>query len=268
MTAMTVSIVGRTLLAFGRSKGALYSALFFFSPCGDALLSVGLYKVALKKLSTPLTRPLAFALSYASYNLAGAIADLLVDKMRKFNDINVDTLPLSGVYTPLRQFVVVTWVVVLVTWLIVYFFLFDWTVIDASDPDGGDEVASGILREGTQEDGESQTCKPMIKAHVLRRIFHEQFQSMQATEEDNDNGGASRPLPTYQMARTKLIARDTGHSGIKQFVDQVLDLLKLRNTWMVRVRIIIFLSPVSLTLQYSGTCVWILLVSGAHELDC
>ena len=104
LTAMTVSIVGRTLLAFGRSKGALYSALFFFSPCGDALLSVGLYKVALKKLSTPLTRPLAFALSYASYNLAGAIADLLVDKMRKFKDVNVDSTPLlSGVYTPLRK---------------------------------------------------------------------------------------------------------------------------------------------------------------------
>ena len=88
----------------------------------------------------------------------------------------------------------------------------------------------------------------MIKAHVLRRIFHEQFQSMQATEEDNDNGGASRPLPTYQMARTKLIARDTGHSGIKQFVDQVLELLKLRNTWMVRVKtIIIFVTSVSYT---------------------
>jgi len=236
LTAMTVSIVGRTLLAFGRSKGALYSALFFFSPCGDALLSVGLYKVALKKLSTPLTRPLAFALSYASYNLAGAIADLLVDKMRKFEDVNVDSSPLlSGVYTPLRQFVVVTWVVVLVTWMIVYCFLFDWTVIDTTDPDGGDEAANRNLSEGLQEDGESQTCKPMIKAHVLRRIFHEQFQSMQTTEEGNGNGGASQPLPTYQMTKTKLITRETGQSGLKQFLGQVQELLKLRNTWMVLV---------------------------------
>ena len=64
VVALSVAIVGRTLLAFGRTKGALYLALFFFSPCGDALLSVGLYKVALKKLTTPLTRPFAFAVSY------------------------------------------------------------------------------------------------------------------------------------------------------------------------------------------------------------
>ena len=105
-----------------------------------------------------------------------------------------------------------------------------------TDPDDVDEVANrnGPSTEGIQEDGEVQTCKPMVKAHVLRRIFHEQFQSLQATEEDSDNEGASRPLPAYQMTRTKLITRETGHSGLKQFVHQVLELLKLRNTWMVR----------------------------------
>ena len=168
------------------------------------------------------------------------------------------------------QFVVVTWVVVLVTWLIVYFFLFDWTVIDATDPDDVDEVANGNgpSTEGIQEDGEVQTCKPMIKAHVLRRIFHEQFQSLQATEEDSDNEGASRPLPAYQMTRTKLITRETGHSGLKQFVHQVLELLKLRNTWMVREHTVIFVVASAAYISNLGTRVWILLVCGGHELDC
>ena len=49
---------------------------------GDALLSTGLYRVALKKLTTPTTRPFAFACSYAVSNLAGALADVVVDKMR------------------------------------------------------------------------------------------------------------------------------------------------------------------------------------------
>ena len=109
IVSLSVAIVGRTLLAFGRSKGALYLALFLFSPCGDALLSVGLYRVALKKLTTPLTRPLAFAMSYASFNLAGAFADILVDKMRAgMDDLVIDNhfSGVAGVYTPLRQFVV------------------------------------------------------------------------------------------------------------------------------------------------------------------
>ena len=67
LVALSVAIIGRSLLAFGRSKAALYAALFLFSPCGDALLSVGLYKVALKKLTTPLTRPLSFAMSYGKF---------------------------------------------------------------------------------------------------------------------------------------------------------------------------------------------------------
>ncbi len=109
IAALSVAVVGRTLLAFGRTKGALYLALFLFSPCGDALLSVGLYKVALKKLTTPLTRPLGFALSYSTYNLAGAVADILIDKMRaRLEDVNVDSrfVGVGGVYTPIRQFIV------------------------------------------------------------------------------------------------------------------------------------------------------------------
>jgi hypothetical protein len=107
MVALSVALVGRTLLAFGRTKFTLYLAMFLFSPCGDALLSVGLYRVALKKLTTPNTRPLAFAISYATSNLAGALADISVDKMRsEVKDLEMDGAVLGGVYTPMRQFIV------------------------------------------------------------------------------------------------------------------------------------------------------------------
>ena len=44
----------------------------------------------------------------ASFNLAGAFADILVDRMRGgMKDVTIEELPgVSGVYTPLRQFVV------------------------------------------------------------------------------------------------------------------------------------------------------------------
>ena len=40
VVALSVAIVGRTLLAFGRTKVALYLALFFFSPCGKVIAFV------------------------------------------------------------------------------------------------------------------------------------------------------------------------------------------------------------------------------------
>ena len=113
LAAFSVALVGRMLLLFGRSTSILYAALFLFSPCGDALLSVGLYRVALKKLTTPLTRPLAFGLSYAVSNMAGACVAVVVDGMRKsVEDVHVDVGSgyfmdvVGGVYTPVRQFIV------------------------------------------------------------------------------------------------------------------------------------------------------------------
>ncbi len=109
IVALTVAIVGRSLLAFGRTNSTLIVALLFFSPCGEAMLSMGLYRVALKKLTTPLTRPLAFAVSYAASNLSGALADVVVDRMRSWvKDLEIDRnlLGIGGVYTPIRQFIV------------------------------------------------------------------------------------------------------------------------------------------------------------------
>ena len=175
--AMSVAIIGRTLLAFGRTTGSLYAALFLFSPCGDALLSVGLYRVALKKLTTPLTRPLGFALSYAASNLAGALADLLVDKMRStLEDIQIEENGyFSGVFTPLRQFIVVTWVIVLITFTIAYCFLEDWSVIDPNDLDDDEKrkqassssASSMIMENETNDEADDRATTSIIPIDAI-----------------------------------------------------------------------------------------------------
>ena len=61
--AISLALIGRGLLVLGRSQASLYLAFAFFSPLGDALLSNGLYRVALKKLTTPANRALVFSIS-------------------------------------------------------------------------------------------------------------------------------------------------------------------------------------------------------------
>ena len=85
--ALCMATVGRCLLAFGRSRSQLYLACLFFSPFGEAFLSVGLYKVALKRLTTPRIRPLAFAIQYATFNFAGALCDVFIDHLRHQDDV-------------------------------------------------------------------------------------------------------------------------------------------------------------------------------------
>mmetsp|Transcript_13560 Transcript_13560/g.22242 ORF Transcript_13560/g.22242 Transcript_13560/m.22242 type:complete len:699 (+) Transcript_13560:74-2170(+) len=262
--AMSVAIIGRSLLAFGRSTGSLYTALFLFSPCGDALLSVGLYRVALKKLTTPLTRPLAFAMSYAASNLAGALADLLVDKMRStLKDVQIEENGyFSGVFTPIRQFIVVTWVIVLVTFAIAYCFLEDWTVIDPNDLDDDEKRKQATLWENETDDDENHAtitsiipmdalpASPMIRAHLLQRWFPNHYDSLHGIEEElevtnEDVPTSRRSLPKYQMYRTRYNhntqtsnqqhgnASTSICSGLVKVVNQVIAILKLRNTWRV-----------------------------------
>ena len=135
LTALSVSVVGRGLLAFGRSRTAIYAAFYLFSPAGEALLATGLYRVALKKLTTPKTRAFAFAVEYATFNLSGALADVCIDAFRRRGD----ALLFSEVYTPTRQFLVLTFTVVCASWLLVALHLRDESVVEADD---GSPVAS------------------------------------------------------------------------------------------------------------------------------
>jgi len=247
MTSLSIAVVGRTLIAFGRTRTSLYLALYLLSPCGDALLSIGLYKVALKKLTTPLTRPLAFALSYSAFNLAGGLADVLIDAFRgglEDASVGAGSFPfglLAGVYTPVRQFVVLTWVVLLLTWVIAYCLLEDLTVIDANDrEDGGivnairhrdDGGRGGVDDDAWQEESEevgrlyggandndgyaATPAEPMVRSRLLRRWFPNQYQALDYFGDDETNdpsaiGGATsgaatarRRLPYYKMHKTR-----------------------------------------------------------------
>ena len=135
LTALSISVVGRGLLAFGRSRTAIYAAFYLFSPAGEALLATGLYRVALKKLTTPKTRAFAFAVEYATFNLSGALADVCIDSFRRRGDATI----FSETYTPTRQFLVLTFVVVCASWLLVALHLRDESVVEADD---GSPVAS------------------------------------------------------------------------------------------------------------------------------
>ncbi len=135
LTALSISVVGRGLLAFGRSRTAIYAAFYLFSPAGEALLATGLYRVALKKLTTPKTRAFAFAVEYATFNLSGALADVCIDGFRRRGDVTLG----DQVLTPTRQFLVLTFVVVCASWLLVTLHLRDESVVEADD---GSPVAS------------------------------------------------------------------------------------------------------------------------------
>ena len=130
--ALSVAVVGRSLLSFGRSHGALYSAAFLFSPAGEALLGIGLYKVALKKLTTPRSRTIAFSVSYAVVNFAGGCADLIVSAMRTWG---ADTVWGDAVFTPTRKFAIVTLLAVTASLVVAVCFLEDLTVADVVDPE-------------------------------------------------------------------------------------------------------------------------------------
>ena len=60
--AMSVAIIGRTLLAFGRTTGALYAALFLFSPCGiHNLAGFALCRTSPFRIATPMAGGLRVA---------------------------------------------------------------------------------------------------------------------------------------------------------------------------------------------------------------
>ena len=211
LLALSVAIVSRALLAFTRSTCLLYVSLFILSPCGDALLSVGLYRVALKKLSTPLTRPICFALSYTVSNMAGVCVAIVVDYMRKNRkDVHINLLleegdssfsslrkfvndnMIGGVYTPVRQFIVLTWLVLFVTFFIAYFSLEDWTVIDLHDLD---EEYCNYNNNNDEKDGHDSikatpmdnavSVKPMVGYEILQKYV---ISSNCSTEQDDEEG--------------------------------------------------------------------------------
>mmetsp|Transcript_42702 Transcript_42702/g.74821 ORF Transcript_42702/g.74821 Transcript_42702/m.74821 type:complete len:657 (+) Transcript_42702:87-2057(+) len=293
LAALSVALVGRMLLIFGRSTSILYAALFLFSPCGDALLSVGLYRVALKKLTTPLTRPLAFGLSYAVSNMAGACVAVVVDRMRKtVEDVHVDVGSgyfmdvVGGVYTPVRQFIAVTWVVLFLTFIIAYCFLEDFSVIDPEDLDeeyrNQGVSIKGIVDDDTSEKyidvqcdvaddnnchlrvttpPEGMPVEPMVDRSILQKWFPSSYQPLHQEGEEKHNLNnsdrtrvASRRLPHYKMFRTKYIksveADTSPCKGIMHILKQFIFIMQMRDTWKV---LVFSFASVPVVLQWTAS---------------
>lgn len=129
--ALAMAICGRFLLAFGRTKVQLYTACLFFSPFGEAFLMVGIYKVALYKLTTPRIRPFAFGVQYSTWNFSGALANVVIDGMRHQGD----QVWFGMVFTGLRRSVITTWVAVLLAMGLSLFLVQDVDVLHPDDPE-------------------------------------------------------------------------------------------------------------------------------------
>mmetsp|Transcript_9528 Transcript_9528/g.14631 ORF Transcript_9528/g.14631 Transcript_9528/m.14631 type:complete len:640 (+) Transcript_9528:155-2074(+) len=250
LVSLSIAIVGRSLLAFGRTTGMLYASLFLFSPVGDALLATGLYRVALKKLTTPQTRPLAFSLAYAMNNLSGAIADVIIDKMRKQSDLVIPSAwwswgsnvaqPMNEssstmVFTPTRLFVVFTLVVGILTFLIAFFWLKNVTVIDINDPEDQETVPVDAI-----------DAVPMMNGFPFRY-----FQR---------NSGTTSSTSQYKMfvtrsASTHIMTEHTSRLGsfvgsMRWTFRQSKELLTMHNTW----RMIVFgFATFCITMQWSAS---------------
>mmetsp|Transcript_46347 Transcript_46347/g.108784 ORF Transcript_46347/g.108784 Transcript_46347/m.108784 type:complete len:424 (+) Transcript_46347:193-1464(+) len=129
--ALAMAICGRFLLAFGRTKVQLYTACLFFSPFGEAFLMVGIYKVALYKLTTPRIRPFAFGVQYSTWNFSGALANVVIEGMRHQGD----QVWFGMVFTGLRRSVITTWVAVLLAMGLSLFLVQDVDVLHPDDPE-------------------------------------------------------------------------------------------------------------------------------------
>lgn len=80
LCSLAASTCTTALLAFGRSTAALTTAVLLPA---DVLLGLAMYSIALKNLTTPLTRPVAFAFSSGLLNVGVVAAFNLVELVRR-----------------------------------------------------------------------------------------------------------------------------------------------------------------------------------------
>ena len=127
MLSICLSLIGRGMLAVNTATISPQKiSLLGIHPIGEALLTTGLYRVALKKMTTEDTRPLAFAISYSVYNCAGGVANFVIDAFKNMPDITV----FGAVYTGPRLFLATSWVALFIALLLVIFALKDVTVVE------------------------------------------------------------------------------------------------------------------------------------------
>jgi hypothetical protein len=135
----------------------------------------------------------------------------------------------------------VTWLVVLLTWIIAYCFLEDLTVVDTCDPEEEeDDCIDSVSNNGI----DVSPTKPMVRLHILRRWFPKYDRLMHHEEDEThhsrDETTAACRAPNYKMYRTQYTRRSAGGrtspcAGVMLIFNQVLVPLQLRSTWRVLV---------------------------------
>lgn len=88
------SVLARFVFVFCRSQRSLYISVLVLSPMGDGTFDP-CFNVGLKKCTTELTRPFAYACAYTVMNLGGAFSDNLTDFIRRM-DFTVMGIEFSG----------------------------------------------------------------------------------------------------------------------------------------------------------------------------
>ena len=76
------SVVARAAFVFGRSQASLLLVVLVLSPMGDGTFDP-CFNVGVKKCTTDVTRPFAYALAYTVMNLGGAFTDNLTEAIRR-----------------------------------------------------------------------------------------------------------------------------------------------------------------------------------------
>ena len=121
----------------------------------------------------------------------------------------------------------------LLTLLIVYCCLGDYTVFDIHDPE--DDAAP-------EADAVVTPAQPMVTSHRLRRWFPKSYQSMRRQDEEggrgeeNGQGAGARSMPLFKIYRTPAYRRgDRGNNSpctdIEQILVQLIEILRRRETW-------------------------------------
>lgn len=155
ITSLLISVVGRGVLALTASKSMAIFALTTLTPAGEALLSTGIYTVALKKLTTERTRAVAFGVQYAVFNMAGGMADVMADALRSRDFASPLPAALGGgrVWSGLRVHVLTTWLAVVLCLLLTLRALHDITLVELPAlANGHGHVAVGSPAAGCVDD--------------------------------------------------------------------------------------------------------------------
>ena len=186
LCALTVAAVSRGMLTFARSRQTMLIALLGLSPFGEAVLSTGIYTVALKKLTTPETRSFAFGVQYGIFNFAGALSDIAADFLRQQDFKLPSWMPheiLGGQYwSGLRMHVFVTWLAVLGAIAVAVPLLHDSVVIPLNTPVSPFAYAS-------RANGTAPSSPPMLTKEEMVELRDN------ATPKQRQRGYVIAPIP-------------------------------------------------------------------------